>query len=198
MKQTFFRFLATVSFAILGTAQAQQYVQLERSFPSGTPGKVEVLEFFSYGCSHCAAIEPLLQRFKTELPSQAVLVPVPVAFNHAAKPMQQFYYTLVAMNRSDLHPVVFQAIHQQKKPLFTRKEIIKWAVSQGLDEAKFTSTFDSFGVDAKVRRATELSNLYKVQATPSFSVGGKYLTSPAMTGSYEGSLAVVRDLLKKF
>lgn len=181
------------------TAQAQQaqYTTYENAFPSQTPNKVEVLEFFSYACPHCAAIEPMVEKLAKEMPENTVLVPVPVAFNAAMQPMQQLFYSLTALNRTDLHAKVFDAIHKEKKRLFTRDAIVEWVVEQGVDKKAFEDAFDSFGVNTQVRRAAELTNQYKIEATPSFTVAGKYLTSPGMTGTYEGTINVIKDLLDK-
>ncbi|MCQ9329420.1 thiol:disulfide interchange protein DsbA/DsbL [Pelistega suis] len=184
--------------AIAAAAQAQEkYVSFEPAFASQTPNKTEVLEFFSYACGHCAAMEPMVQQLSTDLPEGAVLVPVPVGFNASMQPMQHLFYTLVALDRKDLHSKVFDAIHKEKKRLFTKEAIVDWAVSQGIDKASFESTYDSFGVNAKVRNATTLTDQYKVNATPSFAVAGKYLTSPGMTGTYESSIALVKELVAK-
>ncbi len=184
--------------AIAASAQAQEkYVSFDPAFASQTPNKTEVLEFFSYACGHCAAMEPMVQQLSTDLPEGAVLVPVPVGFNASMQPMQHLFYTLVALDRKDLHSKVFDAIHKEKKRLFTKEAIVDWAVSQGIDKASFESTYDSFGVNAKVRNATTLTDQYKVNATPSFAVAGKYLTSPGMTGTYESSIALVKKLVAK-
>lgn len=184
--------------AIAASAQAQEkYVSFDPAFASQTPNKTEVLEFFSYACGHCAAMEPMVQQLSTDLPEGAVLVPVPVGFNASMQPMQHLFYTLIALDRKDLHSKVFDAIHKEKKRLFTKEAIVDWAVSQGIDKATFESTYDSFGVNAKVRNATTLTDQYKVNATPSFAVAGKYLTSPGMTGTYESSIALVKELVAK-
>ncbi len=184
--------------AIAASAQAQEkYVSFDPAFASQTPNKTEVLEFFSYACGHCAAMEPMVQQLSTDLPEGAVLVPVPVGFNASMQPMQHLFYTLIALDRKDLHSKVFDAIHKEKKRLFTKEAIVDWAVSQGIDKASFESTYDSFGVNAKVRNATTLTDQYKVNATPSFAVAGKYLTSPGMTGTYESSIALVKELVAK-
>ncbi|MDY3331732.1 MAG: thiol:disulfide interchange protein DsbA/DsbL [Pelistega sp.] len=197
--KTFKKLIPALGFvAITASAQAQEkYVSFDPAFVSQTPNKTEVIEFFSYACGHCAAMEPMVQQLGTELPEGAVLVPVPVGFNASMQPMQHLFYSLVALDRKDLHAKVFDAIHKEKKRLFTKEAIVDWAVSQGIDKATFESTYDSFGVNAKVRNATALTDQYKVNATPSFAVAGKYLTSPGMTGTYESSIALVKELVAK-
>jgi thiol:disulfide interchange protein DsbA len=189
--------LGLVAASMTAQAQDQQYITFDPAFASQTPNKTEVLEFFSYACSHCAAMEPMVEKLATEVPDSAVVVPVPVAFNAAMQPMQQLFYTLQALGRQDLHSKVFFAIHQEKKRLFTREAMVDWAVEQGIDKKAFEDAFDSFGVSTKVRQATELTKQYKVEATPSFAVAGQYLTSPGMTGTYESSIKLVKELLAK-
>ncbi|NDY82412.1 thiol:disulfide interchange protein DsbA/DsbL [Orrella sp. NBD-18] len=161
------------------------------------PGKIEVLEFFAYSCPHCAVLEPMTAKWTKTLPSDVVVRQVPVAFNAGMKPLQNLYYALEALNRLDLHPKVFAAIHQEKKRLFTKPEIVTWAVSQGLDKAKFESTFDSFGVQSKSTRAEQLTNAYRIQGTPSLAVGGKFITSPSEAGGYQETIDVAAGLVKQ-
>lgn len=181
-------------------AQAQtsrpRHVAVEPAQPSDTQGKTEVLEFFAYSCSHCAAIEPLVEKWLPSLPDNVVFRPVPVAFNASMADLQKLYYTLESLKRLDLHPKVFQAIHNEHKRIFDAKAITAWAAEQGIDRAQFETTFNSFGIDAKVKRANELARVYKIEGTPSFGVAGKFLTSPSMTGDYQSALDEVSRLLK--
>ncbi|MBB1241798.1 thiol:disulfide interchange protein DsbA/DsbL, partial [Klebsiella pneumoniae] len=111
--------------------------------PSDTPGKIEVLEFFAYTCPHCAAMEPMVEDWAKTKPEDVVLKQVPIAFNAGMKPLQQLYYTLLALDRPDLHAKVFTAIHGEHKRLIDKKAMGEWAASQGVDRAKFDSVFDS-------------------------------------------------------
>ncbi|MEO6985689.1 MAG: thiol:disulfide interchange protein DsbA/DsbL [Paralcaligenes sp.] len=173
-----------------------QYATLDQAQPSDTPGKIEVLEFFAYTCPHCAAIEPLVQKWVKTLPANVVFRSVPVAFNASMADLQKLYYTLDAMGRLDLHPAVFKAIHEEHKPIYDQKAITDWAVGQGLDRAKFEAVFTSFGVQSKVTRANEQAKSYQIEGTPSISVGGKYVTSPSMTQSYEGTIKEAQKLVE--
>ena len=177
--------------------QGPQFIPLDPPFTSETAGKQEVLEFFSYACSHCAVMAPMADNLSKEFPESFTLVHVPVSFNASMVPMQHLYYSLVALDRKDLHLKVFDAIHKQKQRLFTRDEIIDWAAKQGIDKQEFTATYDSFGVGAKVKRAAELTDQYKGNSTPAYAVAGKYITSPGMTGTYESAITVIKELVAK-
>jgi thiol:disulfide interchange protein DsbA len=189
-------FFAPVGFAQGAPVAKAKFQEINPAQPT-EPGKIEVLEFFSYACSHCAVIEPLLEKWIKTLPADVVIKPVPVAFNASMKPMQTLFYSLEAMNRMDLHGKVFIAIHEEKKKLFTKAEIIAWAGSQGLDRSKFESVYDSFGVTSKAQRADQLSKSYNVQGTPSLAVGGRFITSPSDAGGYQETIDVAAGLIKQ-
>jgi len=181
-----------------GTSPAAKAKYLEVNPPQPTePGKTEVLEFFSYACSHCAVLEPLLEKWLKKVPSDVVVKFVPVAFNASMKPLQQLFYSLEALDRLDLHGKVFIAIHEEKKRLFTKPDIVAWVAAQGVDRAKFESAYDSFGVVSKSGRADQLVSAYKVQGTPSMAVGGRFLTSPSEAGGYQETIDVSDSLIRQ-
>ncbi|OZI66263.1 thiol:disulfide interchange protein DsbA/DsbL [Bordetella genomosp. 11] len=192
---------ATALFAPVSNAQgvqpgAQPYQVVNPPIASDHAGKIEVMEFFAYTCPHCAAMEPMVEAWAKTAPADVVLVQVPVAFNASMKPLQQLYYTLQTLNRPDLHSKVFTAIHQEHKQLFTKSAMEDWVASQGVDRKKFEEIFDSFSVNTQVERATQLTKQANIDGTPSYLVGGKYLTSPVMAGnSYQGALDEVNKLL---
>ncbi|MGG4775581.1 thiol:disulfide interchange protein DsbA/DsbL [Alcaligenaceae bacterium 429] len=175
--------------------QAQTYVTLEQAQPSDTLNKTEVLEFFSYSCPHCATAEPLVAEWATKLPENTVLQRVPIAFNAGMVDLQRMYYTLEAMDRLDLHEALFKALHQERKPLFDAKALTQWAADQGIDQDEFTKTFNSFGVNTKISKANDLARAYRIEATPSLAVGGKYVTNPSMARGIPQMLELANGLL---
>lgn len=201
------RFAATATLAAsallspLALAQApapNTYVTLGQTLPSDSINKVEVLEFFAYSCPHCAVMEPLVSTWSEGLDEeQVVLKRVPVAFNAGMADLQHTYFVLEALDRLDLHPKLFDALHKEKRPLFNKAAIRKWAAENGINEKDFDSTFDSFGVKTKANRANDLIRLYQIQGTPSLAVAGQYVTSPSMTNSYVETINVADVLLKQ-
>jgi len=191
--------LRTAAIASLGlglafapAVQAQNgssYVTIEPAQPSDTAGKVEVLEFFAYTCPHCATMEPMVARWSQTLPDNVVVKHVPVAFNAGMADLQKLFYSLEALDRLDLHPKVFQAIHRERKRIYNFDAITDWVETQGVDRQQFEAAFQSFGINNKVARANELAKTYKVEGTPSLAIGGRYVTSPSMTGTYEGAIS---------
>ncbi len=174
---------------------AQPYVTLEKAQPSDTAGKIEVLEFFAYTCSHCNTMEPMVASWAKTLPESVVLQRVPVAFNASMADLQKLYYSLESMNRLDLHPAVFSAIHDKREKIYTAPAIFDWIAKQGVDRKAFEDVFNSFGIQSKVTRANTLAQAYQIEGTPSIAVGGKYVTSPSMTNSYEGTITEAQKLV---
>ena len=187
---------STAGFSQGAPAAKGKFIELTPAQPT-EPGKIEVLEFFSYGCGHCAAIEPLLEKWVKAQPADVIVRGVPVAFNASMKPLQRLYYALEALNRLDLHPKVFKAIHQEKKRLFTKAEIKSWIGTQGVDPEKFDAAFESFGVSSKAGRADQLVTAYRIQGTPTVAVGGRFVTSPSEAGGYQQTLDVASDLIRQ-
>lgn len=198
LKRFFSRALAAAAIGaafVTPAALAQTHTVVDPAQPSDSAGKTEVLEFFAYSCPHCATMEPLVEKWSQALPDDTVVKRVPVAFNASMADLQKLYYSLESLDRLDLHPAVFKAIHQERKRIYTQDTITDWVAEQGVDKAKFESVFKSFGIQAKIKRANELVETYGVQGTPSLAVGGKYVTSPSMTGSYQGTIDEAQRLL---
>ncbi len=191
--------------ALPGLARAQarafkegaDYLRLEKPAPVEAPAsKIEVVEFFWYGCPHCNAFEPQLEAWSKTMPKEATLRRVPVAFRPDFEPNQRLYYVLEEMGKvPDLHKKVFQAIHAERQPLASRDQVTAWAEKQGLDRAKFTELYNSFGVSTKVRKATQLQDAYQVDGVPAIGVGGKYFTSGSLAKSMERALQVTDYLI---
>ena len=189
----------TLAFAA-GSACAADTKSVELATPHTTdvaPGKIEVLEFFAYNCPHCYAMEAPFEAWIKSQPDDVEVHRVPIAFNAGMRPMQQLYYTLEAMDRLDLHPVVFTAIHQEHKRLFTENAIMDWAKEQGLDAKKFKDTFSSFGVNSQIQRADTLAKSYAIEGTPTLAVGGRYLTSPSQANGYSEAVTEADRLVKQ-
>jgi thiol:disulfide interchange protein DsbA len=110
--------------------------------------------------------------------------------------LQKLYYSLESMGRLDLHPAVFKAIHEEHKRIFDAKSIADWVATKGVDRAQFVAVFNSFGINSKVMRANDLAKNYNIEGTPSLAVGGKYVTSPSETKSYQGTIDEAQTLLE--
>lgn len=173
--------LVAASVLTLGAAQAQtvgkEYSLLDPVQPPESPaGKVEVLEFFSFGCIHCYKLHPFAKQWAAKLPADVVFKKIPVTFERPQlKPMAKLYYALeLTGDLARLEDAVFAAVHGEKVTLATDDAVIKWVNAQGVDAKKFSDAFNSFGVQNKVARGEQLTKAYRVQGTPQVYVDGRY------------------------
>lgn len=173
------------------------YRLVQPAVPTSSPGKVEVLEFFWYACPHCYRLDPFVAQWKKTLPANVEFKKVHVAFRGDGH--QKLFYTLEALGReNDLGIKVFEEIHLKKNPMSSLIEASSWAKKQGLDVAKFESTWNSFAVQTQQKRANALVNSYKIDGVPMFGINGRFLASPAMVGgSHARALQVVDYLISR-
>ena len=187
------------------------YKILSDVLPPADAQKIEVIEFFWYGCPHCYHLEPSVEMWMKEQQKDVVVRRVPVAFNEKLLLNSQLYYTLEQMVEKmkgtptekqeklrQLHLKVFEAFHKEKQPLMTEKEIFKWAAKQGLAQKEFESMFRSFGIQAKAKAAQATFEKARLDGVPALVVQGKYVTSPAITaGSQERTIVVLKWLVEQ-
>lgn len=168
------------------------YAVLDKRAPVDAPaGKVEIVEFFWYSCPHCHAFEPALESWIRKLPANVAFKRVPVAFRPNFQPQQQLFYALEAMGKvEEYQRKVFGAIHQQRQNLTTETQIIEWAAANGLDKAKFTDAYKSFGVASKIQRAKQLQDAYQVAGVPSIGVAGRWYVDGELAKSMDRALLV--------
>ena len=172
-----------------------EYVRLSQPL-SVEKGKIEVVEFFWYGCPPCFAFEPALDAWQKKLPSDVAFRRVPVAFRESYAIHQRLFYAIEAMGKvEELHRKAFYAIHVDKQRLNTDDTVIAWAASQGLDKAKFTETYNSFNVATKVRKATQLQDAYKLAGVPAIGVNGRYYTDGTLAQNMNRALTVTDQLI---
>ncbi len=168
-------------FAFTAIAQAQtagkDYIPITPAQPTENPAKIEVLEFFSYGCPHCGDLNPLLGPWAAKQGADVVVKKVPVSFGRAAwNNIARLYYALeITGDLERLDAEVFRAVHGQRTNLFDERNIKEWVARKGVDPKKFADAFNSFGVNSKVRRGDQLSQAYKIEGVPALAIDGKYL-----------------------
>jgi protein dithiol oxidoreductase (disulfide-forming) len=157
--------------------------------PTESGSKVEVIEFFSYACPHCYALQPSLRGWLKHKPADVNFRRSPVVFQDAWLPFARIYYTLEAMGLVEkLHHDVFAAVHDQKIRLQEPEVLFGWIASKGVDRKKFTDTYNSFSVQTRTQRAVDVTRRYDIPFTPAFVIDGRYLTAPSMTSKGSNSV----------
>ena len=184
--------------------QGSDYQRIIPPVPTNTTDKIEVVEVFSYGCSHCFRFEPLVERWQKKLDDDVKFTYMPAIFSRAGvfdatmEVYAKAYYAAEALGVLDkVHNAFFDAIHVNKNPLNTVAAVVKVVEQQGVDGQAFKKAMKSFTVAAKVRRAKELMGRYRVRGTPSMVVNGKYITSPTRQLSARNMLKLVDQLIEE-
>ena len=193
-------FLAALSLPAAGqpvpVEEGNQYLRLRNPQPVETGKKIEVIEFFSYGCPHCADLEPVLQPWIKALPADVQFRRIPVMYQDRWIPLARIYYTLEALGEeSRLSPDVFVALHTKGMPLWQDKTFFDWAASQGLDRKKVEDMYNSFAIQGKVNRARAAAQAYQIQAVPTVAVDGKFVTNKV--ASHQAFPATIDALIAK-
>jgi len=183
-----------------GPVEGRHYIRLSTPVPvSAPPGKFEVIEFFWYGCPHCAAFEPALEFWSKQLPDDVAFRRVPVAFRpESYSAHQRLFYALDSLGLVPaLQRKVFYAIHVERQRLDNPGEITAFASKNGIDPAKLMEAYNSFSTQARLKQANQLVDGYKIDGVPAIGVHGRFYTSGTLAGDNERALAVADFLLQR-
>lgn len=178
----------------VAAVDASQYVELKDAVPQVVPGKIEVLELFSYGCGHCYNLEASINPWAAQLADDVNFVKLPAMFGGIWDVYGQLYLTLVTMDaKPEAHHAVFEAIHGGNR-LKTPEAMAELLAGQGIEPAKFLATYNSFAVQAKVADAKKRTAAYQVTGVPSLVVDGRYRFGMTVDGA-KGLFAVAEQLI---
>jgi thiol:disulfide interchange protein DsbA len=177
-----------------------EYKRIKPAVPTSTGDNIEVVEVFWYGCPHCNRFEPKLVKWVKDLPKNVTFIRVPAVFIN--RPVWEVharaYYTAEVLGVLDkTHQALFDALHKEKRRLFTPEALAEFYAQYGVDKKVFLDTYNSFTVDMKVNRARTLCEEYKVDGVPTLVINGKYLTHGSIAGGDKGMLNVADYLLAK-
>jgi len=171
-----------VAAALLISGSALAAVELGRDYkllnppqPASTK-KIEVLEFFFYGCSHCYYLHPQLSAWGKTMPKDVELIYVPTIFRDSWEPMARTFYALESLDQQhQLHDALYQAWNVNNVDLNSEAKILDFVAQRGVDRAKFSAAYNSFSMQSKVVRAKQMIRSYGISGTPTLVVDGKYL-----------------------
>jgi len=197
MKKLLAFILAACTLAALPAAAQPKYAysELKPALQVESDGKIEVLEFFWYGCIHCYNLEPMVEKWEKTLPKDVQFRRVPAVFNDRWAIDASIFYALEAMGLIEkLHRPLFDAIHKDRLRTDVQKDFMEWLQKQGVDTKKFSETMKSFGVQSKMRRAAQMTALYKIDGTPAMAVHGRYTVSTDQGKTQNGMFETVNYL----
>ncbi|RIZ67755.1 MAG: thiol:disulfide interchange protein DsbA/DsbL [Methylococcales bacterium] len=183
-------------FSLASTADEQGYEIISPAQPTQHPDKIEVIEFFWYGCPHCYAFEPLIEKWAKSLPKNVEFIRQPAAFNETWSKHAKAYFTAEALGVVDkVHADFFDAIQNKKQDLDTEASLAKFFVEHGVNETQFHEAYSSFIVDTKMRQAPQMGAKYGITGVPAIIINGKYKTNGTLAGSHENMIAVINKLI---
>jgi thiol:disulfide interchange protein DsbA len=196
-------FVSVLAFApAAGAADASaprlglEYKQIPQQ-PITTGPRIEVVEFFWYGCPHCNQLQGPLEAWLKRKPEDVELRRTPAIFRESWVPHARIFYTLEALGElGRLHQAVYRAVHAQKEDLTTASSAAEWAARNGIDRARWLSTYNSPEIDRKIDESKAATRSYAIEGTPSLVVDGRYLTSSGMSDSYQGVIVILDDLVR--
>lgn len=202
------RALALVAFAVLlapaAACLAAQEPQARLNYeyrvipaqPTATGERIEVIEFFWYGCPYCNQLQPSLESWIARKPADVELRRIPAIFRESWIPHARLYYTLETLGQVDrLHQAVYRTHHVEHRNLNSAESSADWAAENGLDRTRWLAIYNSAEVENSVRRAIEDTQRYAIRGTPSLVVDGRYVTSTGMSETIPGVISILDDLI---
>lgn len=172
----------------------RDYKLLNPAQPTST-NKIEVLEFFFYGCSHCFHLHPKLVEWEKTMPKDVELIYVPTIYRDTMEPLARAYYALESMGQDrQLHDALYRAMNVDNVDLHDEASISDFVASKGVDRAKFSAAYNSFSMQSRVTRAKQMIRSYGISGTPTLVVDGKYLVSELQP---EELIRVLKEVIVK-
>lgn len=176
----------------------RDYLELSPHHPVSTGERVEVIEFFYYGCPVCYEAQPHIAKWLMRAGPGVAILRVPAVFTESSESFARSFYTLGAMSEiGRLHWPLYDNHHFDGKQLNEEKNIVEWVASNGVDRGRFTELWKSDEIKAQVEAAKKALDSYQVKGVPSFVIDGKYLTSARMAGGVREMMRVVEQLVER-
>ena len=176
---------------------AQKYVQISTEKQQESTSII-IYEFFWYGCPHCYNLEPTMERIEADLDKDTKIVKLPVALRDSWIPHAKLYYALQQMGKIDeVHNLIFEEIHLEDNRLNTEQQMVDFLGKHGIDTNKFMEKYNSFGTEARIKKASNLAKKYQINSVPTIIVNGKYLTSGSYVSSYDELYSVINLLIER-
>jgi thiol:disulfide interchange protein DsbA len=185
--------------------EGQHYFRMVPAQPTmGGADKIEVAEFFWYGCPHCFDFEPVINRWDAGKPANVRFVRVPAMWNNILQLHARLFYTQEVLARNGtlsdgaaFHQTVFEEFHQRGNRLTSEASIQRLFERFGVSAEDFEGAWNSFEVGQKLRVAQDLARRYSIASVPAIVVNGKYRTGGAEAGSYGTLLEVIDELIAR-
>ncbi len=174
-----------------------KYTLLATPLPVETGDKIEVREFFWYGCPHCYALEPYLERWLAQRPADVAYVRTPGVLSARWVPHARAFYTFEALGVTEkVHRPFFDAIHQRGERFDDEASVVAFLGTRGVEADQVRKVYGSFGVNTQIEKAKQLNLRYGIDSVPIITVGGRYKTDVNMAGGPEQLLMIIDRLVE--
>jgi len=184
--------------AFAGITEGVEYTRIPIAVPVETGKKIEVREFFWYGCPHCFALEPTLEHWVKTMPKNAQFVRTPAVLNERWAVHARAYYAFEMLGITNrMHSELFNALHIDKKPLNDAESLAAFVAEHGGDRKAFLDAYNSFGMQQTISRAAELARAYGIDSVPVLYVDGKYMTNASLAGGFDKIPEILNELIRK-
>ena len=177
--------------------QEGRHYELIEPLPTRNPEKIEVIEFFWFGCGHCFSLEQLIKDWKSEVSSEVDFFRLPVVWNAQTKTHAKLFFATETLQVPEAIQGIFSAIHYNRKMMLSDKEIIPFFQGYGIQEDKYLAATNSFGLKNNLRKTELFAFKYGIKGVPAFIVNGKYKVSATREIGTEDLLDVVNYLIEK-
>ena len=193
---------AALAYAVPGIAQQLrarpnfEYFEIPPQ-PVAQGARVEVIEFFWYGCPYCSQLQPFLEGWLKRKPDDVDFRRTPAVFRQSWMPHARLFHTLDAVGELDrLHQAVYRAHHVERENLNDAEAAAAWAARNGVERNRFVTAYSAPETDRKVEQSIADTRRYEIKGTPSLVVDGRYVTSSGMSESISGVIGILDDLIR--
>jgi thiol:disulfide interchange protein DsbA len=159
-------------------------------------GKIEVIQFFYYGCPHCFDQQPLIDDWLLRKPEDVEFRYVPALRDEKWVPLTKAWFTLEKLGEAmRLHRPIYDVINFDGVALSDEPKLIDWVVRNGVERNRFLEVYNSDEVKAKLEEARRLTTAYGIRATPTLVVGGRFAVSSGVAGSHYEAIRLLNQFV---
>lgn len=186
-------------FCFTGLASAEGgYEMVTPAQPVKSPDKVEVIEFFWYGCPHCYSLEPSMVEWLKTKPANVEFIRQPAVFSDLWGKHAKAFFTAEALGVTEkVHADLFDAIQNKRQKLTSEDDLAKFFAAHGVKDEDFRAAYNSFLVDAKMRQAETMGPRYGISGVPSLIINGKYRVTATTAKSQKNMITVTNQLIEQ-
>lgn len=177
------------------------YIELPEPLSQFRPGKIEIAEFFSYACGHCARFQPYVNEWhgKQKANSDVRWEYVPAPGNTLWSNFAKGYLAAQTLGVAEkTHDSVFKAVHQER--FFntgSMEEIADMYARFGVDRKKFLATVHDPAIDTRLDAIRDFAMARGLGGTPTLVVAGRYVVPTTNDRGFEGQIATADFLVAK-